>query len=158
MGEEGISSKGRRACTVAHWFLVAITVLSAVAFVIVFGGALDSIVKYGLLTGANVDQLMSIAAIIGVTLLIDCIVRRIRSGVPPFAEENSRSFLLMAWIVFAKVLLSTVTQAAIFFTDAGFNKSFFFSIDSLIALVVLLILHMIFKYGSTLQAEVQDLV
>ena len=157
MEEEGISSKGRRACTVAHWFL-AIMVLSVVAFVIVFGGALASIVKYGLLTGANVDQLMSIAAIIGVTLLIDCIVRRIRSGVPPFAEENSRSFLLMAWIVFAKVLLSTVTQAAIFFTDAGFNKSFFFSIDSLIALVVLLILHMIFKYGSTLQAEVQDLV
>ena len=34
MGEEGISSKGRRACTVAHWFLVAITVLFAVAFVV----------------------------------------------------------------------------------------------------------------------------
>ena len=156
--EEGISAKGRRACTIAHWFLIAVTILFAVALVVVIGGALSSIVEYRLLTGANVDQLMGIAAMIGVTLLIDGIVRRIRSGVPPFVEENSRAFLLMAWIVFAKVLLSTVTQAAIFFTDAGFNKSFTFSIDSLIALVVLLILHMIFKYGSTLQAEVQDLV
>ena len=85
-------------------------------------------------------------------------IRRIRSGIPPFEEDNARSFFLMAVVVAAKIVLSIVVQATIFFSETALEKSFSFSIDALIAAVVLLAIYKIFKYGSTLQAEVQDLV
>lgn len=150
--------KGRLAWSVLHWALIVAAVLIAIVFVVISYEAYLTIHQYRIPSGNEIDCLMSILAIEGVIVLIDRIVRRIRSGVPPFAEENAHSFLLMATIVFAKIVLSIVAQAFIFFSDAPMTKSFFFSVDALMAGVILLAIYEIFKYGSTLQAEVQDLV
>ena len=159
MDECGIDErKGRRVWTVAHWFLIALGVLFAAGFVAVLQGMSKTIDRYGIPSGNEVDWLLSIVAIIGVLALIDGVIRRIRSGIPPFEEDNARSFLLMAVVVAAKIVLSTAVQATIFFSETALDKSFSFSIDALIAAVVLLAIYKIFKYGSTLQAEVQDLV
>ncbi|MBO4568922.1 MAG: hypothetical protein J5674_02965 [Candidatus Methanomethylophilaceae archaeon] len=155
---ECLVSKGRRACSAAHWLLLAAVAISAAFLAAAVVETMGSVSRYGIPTGADADRLMSIVAIIAVVVLMDCVVRRIRAGVPPFAEENAGAFLLMAAVVLMKAVLSVIVQAAIFFADTGFGKSFLFPIDAIMAGGVFLVLYMIFKYGSTLQAEVQDLV
>ena len=150
--------KGRLAWSALHWTLTAAAVLFAIVFAAVSYETAMTVGQYGIPSGNEVDWLMSIVAIEGVIVLIDRVVRRIRSGVPPFMEENAHSFFLMAVIVFAKIVLSAMAQAAIFFSEIATVKTFFFSVDALMAGVILLAIYKIFKYGSTLQAEVQDLV
>jgi hypothetical protein len=156
--KEAEGRKGRLAWSALHWVLTAVAVLFAIVFVAILYETAMTIGQYGIPSGNEVDWLMSIVAIEGVIVLMDRVVRRIRSGVPPFAEENAHSFLIMAMIVFAKIVLSVMAQAAIFISETAIVKTFFFSVDALLAGVILLAIYKIFKYGSTLQAEVQDLV
>ncbi len=85
MDECGIDErKGRRVWTVAHWFLIVLGILFAAGFAAVLQGMSKTIDRYGVPSGNEVDWLLSIVAIIGVLALIDGVIRRIRSGIPPF--------------------------------------------------------------------------
>ncbi len=152
------SDKPRRLCSIALWLLAAGVALSVAMIAFVLADGWGSVQRYGFPLNASINNLLSIVAMIGVLLLADRMVRRIKAGNPPFSEENAHCFQLMAVIVFAKFVLSLLVQFFMYGSNPGLRQDIFFSPDALIACMVLAAFYYTFKYGTTLQNEVQDLV
>ena len=155
---DGKSLRSKRVFTLMHWALVVSIFLMAAWFVVAMASGCGSIDVYGYLTGSDVDGLVGIAAAMGVILIFDRIIRSLRFGNPPFAEDHAYAFLLMAAIMVVRTVVSVLIQLSFFFMDSSIEYGIRISLDPLIAGVVFFVLYVVFKYGSTLQAEVQDLV
>ncbi len=147
-----------RILSAVHWLLSAALVATAVFFAYVVLQCLRSVERYGFPATTDVDLLTGCIALAGAILLLDGMIRRLRSGEPLFTLENARTFWLMALVVMVKVVVSVLVQAAISGANPAFRMNISFSVDALLVVLVLYLLYAIFKHGSSLQAEVQDMV
>ena len=150
--------KPKKVFSAVHWLLVAIVVLSAACFVYALVRCASSVGRYGFPTTSDIDLLTGVIALAGTAMLLDGIARRLRSGEPPFTQGNARAFRLMAAIVLVKIIVSVVAQFLVSNVNPALGMNVVFSVDAVLAMLVFYLLHIIFKYGTTLQAEVQDLV
>ena len=147
-----------RLLSAVHWLLSAALVATAVFFAYAMLQCLRSVERYGFPATMDVDFLTGCIALAGAILLLGGMIGRLRSGEPLFTLENARVFRLMALVVMVKVVVSVLVQAIISGANPAFRMDIVFSADMLLVVLVLYLLYAIFKHGSSLQAEVQDMV
>lgn len=170
-------AKVRKACKVAYCVLRAFFIFACALWVVLIATSiitllLPDVVDWSAIINAPAFIQIILLGFLSILIIYQgmLVFRDIYKGESPFSEKQSRRIRIMAFVIFAQVILETVSSAvvpALFATDhlsvsyettSSTEPTLYVNLQGIVFAVIFFCLSFAFQYGSLLQQDKDDFV
>ncbi len=130
----------------------------AVLFVVEAVQDIQNLSKFGTLEPAAADYLLNLMVMMLSVATLCLVIRDVMKGKSLFTDANAERFLIVGILIILKTIMSIIIQFVIFSVYPYLNKGVVFPMVLILSGIIVFMLYYIFKQGSRLQEDVDNIV